>query len=233
MQHHFSWQYNEFKQVGRDYSSKAEVDIYDSSHADFRDIEAESNRVLDLLGIEATDTLIDFGSGTGTFAVQAAQRYSRVCAVDISQTMLDLASTKAAQANVSNIEFHHAGFLTYQHTGRAADAIVTTFAFHHLPDFWKGFALNRMNRMLKTGGQLYIHDVILEHATAIENISTFIQKQEAAGGDFLREDAEGHFRDEYSTYDWVMDGLLSRAGFTIESKQMDGGVMGTYLCIKR
>lgn len=232
MQQTPSWQYNEFKIVGRDYGSQSEVDIYDASHADFRDINAESDRVLDILEIKETDTLIDFGSGTGIFAIQAARRCRRVCAVDVSQAMIDLASSKAAQANLSNIEFHHAGFLTYEHQAEAADAIVSTFAFHHLPDFWKGIALERMNRMLKPNGQLYIHDVILESANALANISTFIQKQAAAGGDFLREDAEGHFQDEYSTYDWVMDGLLSRAGFAIKSKTIEGGVIGTYLCIR-
>jgi ubiquinone/menaquinone biosynthesis C-methylase UbiE len=232
MQNQISWHYDEFQQVGRDYSSQTEVDVYDSSHADFRDIKAESDRVLDALGIQTTDTIIDFGAGTGIFAMQAARRCSRVYAVDVSSAMLDLASTKAVRAGISNIEFHQAGFLTYQHQGQPVDAIVTTFAFHHLPDFWKGIAMNRMNEVLKTGGQLYIHDVIMETTDALANISAFIHKQEAAGGDFLREDAEGHFRDEYSTYDWVIDGLLSRSGFTIESKQIDGGVIGTYLCSK-
>jgi ubiquinone/menaquinone biosynthesis C-methylase UbiE len=232
MQNQISWQYDEFQQVGRDYSSQTEVDVYDSSHADFRDIKAESDRVLDALGIQTTDTIIDFGAGTGIFAMQAARRCSRVYAVDVSSAMLDLASTKAVRAGISNIEFHRAGFLTYQHQGQPVDAIVTTFAFHHLPDFWKGIAMNRMNEVLKTGGQLYIHDVIMETTDALANISAIIHKQEAAGGDFLREDAKGHFRDEYSTYDWVIDGLLSRSGFTIESKQIDGGVIGTYLCSK-
>lgn len=232
MQQSRSWQYDEFKPVGRDYGSKSEVDIYDSSHADFRDIEVESNRVLDALGVKDTDVLIDFGSGTGIFAIQAARRCRIVYAVDVSQAMIDLASAKATQANLSNIEFHHAGFLTYEHKGDAADAIVSTFAFHHLPDFWKGIALDRMNGMLRSEGQLYIHDVIMERANALANINTFIRKQEVTGGDFLREDAEGHFRDEYSTYDWVMDGLLSRSGFTIRSKNIEGGVIGTYLCTK-
>ncbi|WP_019502026.1 class I SAM-dependent methyltransferase [Pseudanabaena sp. PCC 6802] len=232
MRNHISWQYDEFKQVGRDYGSKAEVDVYDSSHADFRDIEAESDRVLDVLKIGSTDTLIDFGSGTGVFAIQAARRCSKVYAVDVSQAMLALASTRAGQAGVSNIEFHHAGFLTYEHGDRPVDAIVTTFAFHHLPDFWKGIALQRMNYMLQPGGQLYIHDVIMDANDALANISAFVQKQAAAGGDFLREDAEGHFREEYSTYDWVMDGLLARSGFTVRSKHIDDGVLGTYLCAK-
>ncbi len=227
-----SWQYDEFKQVGRDYSTQTEVNRYDSSHADFRDIEAESNKALDLLQLKTGDVAIDFGSGTGVFALQAARRGITVHAVDVSQPMLDCARHKSEAAGATGIEFHHSGFLTYQHPEGSADAITTTFAFHHLPDFWKGIALERMIRMLKPGGRLYIHDVILESANAIANISSLIEAQEAAGGAFLREDAEGHFRDEYSTYDWVMDGLLTHAGFSIQRKQIEGGIIGTYLCLK-
>lgn len=232
MNHDLSWQYDEFKQVGTDYSSKAEVEIYDSSHADFRDMEAESLKILASLGIKRGNELIDFGSGTGTFAIQAARRCARVYAVGVSQAMIDRAAAKASKAGASNIEFHHAGFLNYEHNGSPVDAVVTTFAFHHLPDFWKGIALKRVNSMLKPGGQFYIHDVILEETNAIENIMALIETLATAGGTLLREDTERHFRDEYSTYDWVMDGLLARAGFTIKSKHMDGGVLGTYICSK-
>jgi ubiquinone/menaquinone biosynthesis C-methylase UbiE len=232
MDHDFSWQYDEFKQVGTDYGSKAEVEIYDASHADFRDMEAESIKVLDALEIKGSDRLIDFGSGTGTFAIQAARRCARVYAIDVSEAMIDRAAAKAIKAGISNIEFHHAGFLTYEHHDLPVDVVVTTFAFHHLPDFWKGIALKRVNSMLKPGGQLYIHDVILDEASALENIAALIDKLARAGGKLLREDTERHFRDEYSTYDWVMDGLLSRAGFTIKKKQIDNGVLGTYICTR-
>lgn len=227
-----SWQYDEFKQVGTDYGSKAEVDIYDASHADFRNIEAESIKVLDALEIKEGDRLIDFGSGTGTFAIQAARRCARVYAVDVSQAMLDCAAAKAVTAGLANIEFHLAGFLTYEHAAVPVDAVVTTFAFHHLPDFWKGIALKRIKGMLKPGGQLYLHDVIMEESSALENVAAFIDKMAAVGGTPLREDCERHFRDEFSTYDWVMDGLLTRAGFTIRSKHVEEGVLGTYLCAR-
>jgi ubiquinone/menaquinone biosynthesis C-methylase UbiE len=232
MKQGFSWQYDEFKQVGTDYSTKAEVEIYDSSHAEFRDMEAESLKILDALGIKADDRLIDFGSGTGTFAVHAGRRCARVYAVDVSQAMIDHAVAKAVKAGAANIEFHHAGFLTYEHNDSPVDAVVTTFAIHHLPDFWKGIALQRVNSMLKPGGKLYLRDVILEETNALANIAALIAKLAAAGGKRLREDTEMHFRDEYSTYVWVMDGLLSRAGFTITSKQIDDGVLGTYICTK-
>jgi len=227
-----TWQYDEFKQVGKDYSLPSEVELYDSSHSDFRDIEKEANAVLDTLGVGAESAVIDFGAGTGTFVIQAAQRCAKVYAVDISEAMINYAKAKADKAGVSNIVFCHGGFLTYEHGDQAVDAIVTTFAFHHLPDFWKGVALSRMNGMLKPGGWLHITDVVLEEGQALKNIASFIEQQAAAGGDFLREDAETHFREEYSTYDWIMEGLLSRAGFAIKSQRIDAGVIGNYLCIK-
>ncbi len=226
------WQYDEFQQVGTDYGSEAEVEIYDSRHGAFRDVEAEGIAILDSLDVRERHLVIDFGSGTGSFAIQAARRCARVHAVDVSQAMIERARIKAMEGGISNIEFHHAGFLTYAHNDPPVDAVVTTFAFHHLPDFWKGIALKRLNGMLKPGGQLYLHDVILDETAAIENVAALIDKLAMAGGERLREDAERHFRDEYSTYDWVMDGLLTRAGFTIKSKLMDGGVLGTYICIR-
>ena len=233
MKDRLTWQFNEFKQVGKDYSTSIEVEMYDSRHSDFRDIEKESNAVLDALGIGENDVIIDFGSGTGTFAIQAALRCATVYAVDVSQAMIDYAKIKAVKAGVSNIEFCHSGFLAFKYDGPAVDFIVTTFAFHHLPDFWKGIALNRMYHMLKPMGQLFIYDAILEEHHAIENISAFIDKLSAAGGDFLQKDAEGHFREEFSTYDWIMDGLLLRAGFVIKSKNIQDGVIGTYYCAKQ
>lgn len=232
MNHRFLWEYDEFRQVGKDYAERDEAENYDARHADFRDIEAEGIRVLDTLDIKQGDVLIDFGAGTGAFAIQAAQRGARVIAVDVSQAMIDQAQAKSERAGVSNIDFCHAGFLSYTHEGPQADAIVTTFAFHHLPNFWKGIALKRLSNSLKPDGQLYIHDVIIAAPDALANISAFIDKLVSAGGNFLREDIEEHFREEYSTYDWVLDGLLTRAGFTIQNKDMDDGVVGTYLCTK-
>lgn len=227
-----SWQYDEFRQVGTDYGNTAEVAIYDASHADFRDVAAENRRIIETLALTGKEVVIDFGAGTGAFAIQAAQQCARVHAVDVSPAMIACATAKAHAAGTANITFHHAGFLTYEHHDSPADAVVTTFAFHHLPDLWKGVALQRIHAILKPGGLLYLHDVILEETAALAKIAAFIDTLEKAGGKPLREDTERHFQDEYSTYDWVMDGLLARTGFTITHKQIDEGVLGTYLCVR-
>lgn len=227
-----NWQYDEFQQVGKDYGRPEEVAVYDDSHGEFREVDAENKAILDELDLRAGAVLVDIGCGTGAFAVQAAPYCRHVHAVDVSEAMLRYARDKAKHTGVTNIDFHHAGFLTYVHEEASVDAIVTTFALHHLPDFWKGIALQRMHRLLKPGGKLFLRDVVIPEHNALQHIAGFIAKQAEAGGDFLREDAEAHFREEYSTYDWIMDGLLTRAGFTIEKKSVQEGILAGYLCTR-
>lgn len=227
-----SWQYDEFQQIGKDYDSAAEVEAYDLRHGKFRDVRKENEAILDALAVLPGQEAIEFGTGTGAFAIQAAGHFRRVYAVDISPAMLEYAGSKARTAGAGNVAFRRGGFLTYCHEGPQADAIVTNTALHHLPDLWKAVALKRLNGMLKPGGVLYLSDVIFEERNLRENIELFIGNLEKVAGPELRADVESHIRQEYSTYDWIMDGLLERAGFRIESKVVQGGVIGRYLCRK-
>lgn len=227
-----SWQYDEMKQIGKDYSDAAEVEAYDARHGKFRNVEKENEVILESLCIKPEHVLIDLGTGTGAFAHQAARICERVYAVDISRAMLEYAKMKAEKAGISNIVFCRGGFLSYSHVAPPADAIVTNTAFHHLPDFWKGVALRRLNKMLKVGGQLYLSDIVFEENNVQENIERFIARLENVAGHDIRKDVEAHIRQEFSTYDWIMDGLLERANFRITSKVMQEGVIGRYLCRK-
>jgi putative AdoMet-dependent methyltransferase len=228
-----TWQFDESQSVGRDYSDPAEVSVYDSSHADFRDIEAEAKAALIALEMDASSLLLDIGCGTGTFAMVAAQQCRKVIAIDVSPTMLAAAKAKADAADCHNIVFKQAGFLGYAHQDEPLDAIASTYALHHLPDLWKSVALRRLYRMLKPGGRLYLRDVVVPDSdNLLAPVEAFIHAQEKQGGAFLREDAEGHFREEHSTLDWIMEGMLAKAGFQLCSRTIDAGVIVTYLCRK-
>ena len=232
MKNKLSWLYNEFTQVGKDYADQKEVDVYEKTHSQFRDLQKEASDLIRLIRLNKDDVLADFGCGTGVFAVEASKVCKKVYAVDVSENMLKSAKEKAERAGAKNIEFHHSGFLNFDIKDSTLDIVTSTFSFHHLPDFWKFLALERIYKMMKGSGGLYIKDVILQQDNAITNIEAMIESQEELGGDFLREDAEQHFREEYSTYDWVMDGLLERAGFKILERHFDKGVIGMYLCVK-
>lgn len=228
-----AWQYDEFNQVGVDYTDSKEVEAYDLRHAQFRDVDAECTKILGMLGVNPQSVVIELGTGTGAFAIQAARHCANVYAVDVSKPMLAFAQHKAEKAGIKNVTFCHAGFLTYEHKGALADALVTSMAFHHLPDFWKGIALERMNGMLRPNGLLYIHDVIFEQLGADINIQRWIDQLEKVGGKELRCEVEAHVKEEYSTFDWVMEGLLERTNFRMLSKEIIEGVIGTYLCKKK
>ncbi|GBE06380.1 MAG TPA: hypothetical protein ENG95_07010 [Nitrospirae bacterium] len=86
--------------------------------------------------------------------------------------------------------------------------------------------------MLKTGGQLFLADVVFPNENSDESINEWIRNVENIHGKELAEDGKKHFREEYSTYRWIMEGLLERAGFKIESKTHYENIMANYICTK-
>jgi len=228
-----AWQFNEMQQVGVNYTDLAEVEKFDAFHRQFRNIEKENAAIIALLDIQKQHTIIDFGAGTGAFAIQAAAVSKQVYAVDISRGMLDYAAKKSGKNGISNIQFCHGGFLSYAHKDAPVDFVVTSLALHHLPDFWKGVALQKMHALLKPAGRLFIADVVYSGTHPEEDIARWMTGLEQKGGHALVEDAQIHVREEYSTQAWIMEGLLETAGFEIEKADYDQGIFAQYLCRKK
>jgi len=227
------WYYDELKQVGVDYTDIEEVNVYDLHMQKLRDIETESKSIRELLKIKNSDFVLEIGTGTGELALNISDHCKRVVAIDISNTMINFARMKAENQNKSNIQFYNAGFLTYKNHGELFDVIITQLALHHLPDYWKMIALKRIYEMLKEDGKLYLRDVvfpseILDYDSYFANIIADLKK---SAGNKVAEETEIHIKDEFSTLDWIMEGLLKTAGFCIESIQYDG-FMASYLCKK-
>jgi len=227
------WQYDEMIQTGIDYTDIKEIDIYDSQMQKLRDIKKENEDILNYIKITKNHNIIEFGTGTGEFTIDAAQYCSKVITVDISAPMLEFTKKKANMRNISNIEFCNAGFLTYQHIGDAVDAIISQLALHHLPDFWKSIALNRIYRMLKNNGKFYLKDVV--YSCGFDNYIEFIDRwnervRQALGSSYC---VNITIREEYPTLDWIMEGLLQKAGFHIEEILHCEEFIIAYKCEKR
>ena len=230
-----NWQYNELKPCGVNYNSVLCALSYDVHHGKFRDYRRESEEIIALLGLNTDQAVIDIGCGTGAFAVHAAKHSKKVFAVDVSKAMLRCARRKAKKAKLDNIEFHRAGFLTYEHKAEPVDAIVSTAVLHHLPDFWKLTGLRRLARMLKIGGRLYLFDVVFSFN--IDDYESRLDKWIESTADRIgmtfAEEVEIHIREEFSTYDWIMEGLLQEAGFVIETADYKHDLMAAYLCTRK
>ena len=137
------WYYNEFEQVGKDFSSIDEVRNYDEKRKHFRDAQQEVVYIAKAIGLNPQFEILEIGCGTAALAMGLAQKCKAVTAIDVSKTMLDYAKEQAQRNGVSNISFANAGFLTFESKARF-DAVVTQVAFHHLPDFWKMVGIQNM-----------------------------------------------------------------------------------------
>lgn len=218
--------------AGRENLDVGHVALYDQKEdADA----AQEVAKLQSLGLDKRSTVVDLGAGTGQFSVvAAAQRCARVVAADISPVMLERLRTKVDSLGLSNVDVVHAGFLTYEHGGTLADFVYTRWALHHPPDFWKSIALTRMRAALRTGGFLRLSDIVysFEPSDAAARIEAWCATLpvDAAEGQWVRADIEEHVRDEHSTYTWLLETMLERAGFEIESAdQSPDGFFADYL----
>ncbi len=227
------WQYNETVQIGTDYQDISNVQAYDEKMAKFRDVKKEATYIIEAICLEREHSLLEIGTGTGNFAIEAARHCNKVYAIDISSTMIDYAKQKSQKMGISNVSFFQAGFLNYVHNGCPLDVIVSNLALHHLPDFWKMIALKRIYQLLKNGGTFYLGDVIFsfpieEYNDKIDNWITTMK--EKVGVNFAKE-AELHIKEEFSTFDWVIEEMLHKSGFKFEVHYKDDFFV-VYCCKK-
>ncbi|GAK59724.1 methyltransferase type 11 [Candidatus Vecturithrix granuli] len=197
--------------------------------------EQEFHEMLRFLSLQDTQemTLLDVGCGTGATLLYASKTFKKIYAVDISEPMLEQAQQAIGKEH-GNICFVRSGFLSYHHRGEPVDVVITKAALHHLPDFWKQIALFNMNSMLKIGGILYIFDVVFHfHPSEYrEKIRTWIQEFERKAGKQFTQEVETHIRDEYSTFTWILEGMLHKAEFDIKQMRTHDGFLTEYHCIK-
>lgn len=213
-----AWRLDEIASAGRENLDGAHVALYDEKEDSRAAAELE---LLAELGLNAGSVVVDVGAGTGQFTVAAAATGADVVAVDVSPVMLARLEQKVAAASLGNVRTVRAGFLSYDHEGPPADFLYTRWALHHLPDFWKALALERMHRVLRPGGVLRLADIVYSFDVAdaearLEQWCATLPETAASSGEWVRGDIEEHVRDEHSTFTWLLEPMIERAGFRIE-----------------
>jgi ubiquinone/menaquinone biosynthesis C-methylase UbiE len=226
------WFMHELAHAGREHLDPTYVPAYDQkAGTDPR----EDLALLQELGMNQSHTLVDLGAGTGTFALAAAGLCRRVVAVDVSREMLAVLREKLQSSAIANVEVVQGGFLSYVHHGEPADFVYSRHALHHLPDFWKAIALVRIAAILKPGGVLFLRDLVYSFApdeaeAAIESWLAGASPDVRSG--WTRAELETHLREEHSTFNWLLESMIERAGFTIRDAQHHGSIYAAYTCIK-
>jgi ubiquinone/menaquinone biosynthesis C-methylase UbiE len=148
---------------------KLELDDYKQEVADFYDRRSQTyddnesliqicHRLLEYAQVEAGQTILDIGTGTGHLAIALAQIIGdkgRVVGIDISPRMLEQARIKVDELRFKNIELQLADAEALDYPINTFDRILCANTFPWLED--KEATLRLWHQFLKPGGQISIH----------------------------------------------------------------------------
>ena len=114
----------------------------------------------DLARLQAGETVLDVGCGTGTQAMVARERVGEtghVCGIDPGPQQIARARSKAARRGLV-INFQTGVIEQLAFPDSSFDVVLSTLMMHHLPDDLKRQGLAEIARVLKPGGRLLIVD---------------------------------------------------------------------------
>ena len=120
-------------------------------------------QVLDRIGIQPGERVLELGPGPGAFSVEAARRAGAggtLLAVDIQPQMIAAEEKKAREAGVTNVETHVAGAYDLPLEDASVDRAFLVTVLPEIPDRHR--ALIELHRILKPGGVLSITEEFLD-----------------------------------------------------------------------
>jgi cyclopropane fatty-acyl-phospholipid synthase-like methyltransferase len=147
----------------RDFDAAAKT--WDADDARSRMALAIADAMLPVLALSGSETLLDYGTGTGAVALRLAPSARQVIAAGSSRGMLDVLAGKLKATSSTNVRTR---FLDLEHDGAGTDdpddlqpdAIVSAMTLHHIADIPR-FAQS-LHRLLPPGGRIAIADLDTE-----------------------------------------------------------------------
>ncbi len=127
--------------------------------------------------IKAGDHVLDLGTGTGSVALRLASVLGdegRVVGHDISQDMLRIATQKANELHLTNIEFQEGRAESIPAEDSSFDVVLASLSLMYVID--RGTAAREIGRVLRTGGRF------VAAVWAAANECDIVLFQQTAGG---------------------------------------------------
>lgn len=122
-----------------------------------QDYETALEKVVDTMPLEAAQTCLDIGVGTGNLGAKFLTKGIHVIGVDQSEKML-----QACKQKYPEMEVRKGHFLALPILDQHMDGIVSSYALHHISDEQKLLALVEMDRVLRPKGAICIVDLMFQ-----------------------------------------------------------------------
>jgi len=108
--------------------------------------------------------VLDIGTGTGNLAVRCLAVGASVVGLDPSEPMLARAREKVPAEADAVFRQCDEPFLDIPYPDGAFDAVVSTYAYHHIPHRLRGASVREMVRVLAPGGRWVLGDLCFQDA---------------------------------------------------------------------
>ena len=121
--------------------------------------------------LHAGETVLDVGCGSGMdsiLAVQLVGSSGRVIGIDSTPEMVNKAKRNAEEARIANVDFRQADVENLPVASESVDAVISNGVFNLC--LHKSTVLAEVFRVLRTGGRLYMADVMLENHVTPEKV---------------------------------------------------------------
>jgi demethylmenaquinone methyltransferase/2-methoxy-6-polyprenyl-1,4-benzoquinol methylase len=194
---------------------------------------------IDALRPYAPQQLLDVATGTGDFALLAAQRLKprALLGIDLSEGMLEVARKKVDKAGLQEvISFRKEDCLHLSLADNTYDALTVAYGIRNFEDLDKG--LREMHRVLKPGGHLVIIELTAPHRFPMKQLFHLYShglmpllgrliSHDSRAYTYLPQTMEAFPQGE------VMKGILEKAGFReVSFRRFTFGLSTLYIAAK-
>jgi len=157
--------------------------------------------------IKTGQTVVDLGSGAGIDCLLAAKKVGvtgKIIGVDMTEAMIKKARENAIKYHANNVEFRLGDIQKLPVESNSVDIVISNCVINLAPD--KQQVLNEAHRVLKSGGSMYVSDVMLLKELSPEQRNDTQLLCACIGGALLRSDYINK---------------LEKAGFTVRIVEED------------
>ncbi|QAY67247.1 class I SAM-dependent DNA methyltransferase [Paenibacillus protaetiae] len=176
---------------------------------EYREVFDGYDRILEAVAERVSGVIVEFGVGTGNLTEKLLRRSDNIYGIEPSEGM----RTQVLKRGLP-IVLLDGDFLEFPAVPEPIDAIVSTYAFHHLTDEEKERAIALYSRLLQPGGRIVFADTAFASA---EDRLEIEQSAERAGFVNLLQD----LRTEYYTSLTVLNKLFTEHRFAVSFTRLN------------
>lgn len=196
-------------------------------------------KAIDMLAPYSPKTMLDIATGTGDFAILAAQLLhpDQIIGVDISEGMMEIGRKKVETAGLSDIiSFTKGNCLSLSYQDETFDAVTAAFGIRNFANLDRG--LSEMCRVLRKGGHLSIVELTSPVSFPMKQLfHVYSHTVLPAYGQIISKDTSAYLyltkTIEAFPQGEQMEGILKKAGFSKASfKRLTFGICTMYFATK-